>query len=141
MKKIFMVLLIMFSLNALAQERSPFTNINFGSFIGWGDYIKVENPYYFPDDADKELFLIEVNGLEYKEIIKKSKKKHGKDNWKCRMAEHFVETMKELGVVVGQTVDLKLYEFGWSHKTFEVKDVPVTAANLDEIQFETNFCQ
>jgi len=121
-----------------AAERSPFTNIDFGLFLGWGDFIKVENYDYF--DEDKTHFVVEVNGKGYKEIIKEAKALYGK-KYKCRLAEHFVETMSELGVTIGETVDLKLYLFDRGHEVIEVKGVPATVSNLDEIQFETNFCR
>ena len=133
-----LVLLLALSTAAFGQERSPFTNIDFGLFMGWGNFIKVENPAYF--DNSKTHFLIEVNGKGYKEIIKEAKAKYGK-GYQCQLAEHFIATMNDLGVAVGQTVDLKLYLFDGGHGVIEVKDVPVTEANLDEIQFETNFCE
>ena len=119
MKKLFISLILaVFLAPTQAQERSPFKNIGFGLFLGWGNFIKVEN---------------------YKEIIKEAKDLYGK-KWKCQMAEHFVETMGALGVTIGDTVDLKLYLFDGGHEVIEVNDVPVTVENLDEIQFETNFC-
>ncbi len=121
----------------VAQERSPFTNINFGLFLGWGNYIKVENWQYF--DEDKTHFIVEVNGKGYKEIIKEAKALYGKA-WKCQMAEHFTETMASLGVPIGETVDLKLYLFDFGHEVIELKGIPVTEENLEEIQFETNHC-
>ncbi|MCF8060049.1 MAG: hypothetical protein K9K67_12180 [Bacteriovoracaceae bacterium] len=120
-----------------AQERSPFTNIDFGLFLGWGNFIKVENVDLF--DEDKTHFIVEINGKGYKDIIKEAKDLYGK-NWKCQMAEHFVETMGALGVTVGETVNLKLYLFDRGHEVIEVNNVPVTEENLEEIKFETNFC-
>lgn len=122
---------------AQAQERTPFTNMDFGLFLGWGNFIKVENIDYF--DEDKTHFIVEINGKGYKEIIKEAKALYGKA-WKCQMAEHFVETMAALGVTIGETVNLKLYLFDRGHEVIEVNNVPVTEENLDEIQFETNFC-
>ncbi len=139
MKKL-LALTLLFGLlsgNSFARERSPFTNIDFGLFLGWGNFIKVENWELF--DEDKTHFLVEVNGKGYKEIIKEAKALYG-SKWKCRMAEHFVETMADLGVTVGETVDLKLYLFDRGHEVIEVKDVPVTEENLLDIQFETSFC-
>lgn len=121
-----------------AQERSPFTNIGFGIFLGWGNFIKVENYNYF--NEDKTHFIVEINGKGYKEIIKEAKELYG-SKWKCQMAEHFVETMGALGVTIGETVDLKLYLFDGGHEVIEVNNVPVTVENLEEIQFETNFCE
>jgi hypothetical protein len=120
-----------------AEERTPFTNIDFGLFLGWGNFIKVENYQYFKED--KTHFLVEVNGMEYKEIIRQAKDLFG-DAWKCQMAEHFVESMGDLGVIIGETVDLKLYLFDGGHEVVWVKDVPVTSANLEEIKFLTDFC-
>ena len=138
MKKLFISLILaVFLAPTQAQERSPFKNIGFGLFLGWGNFIKVENYNYF--DEDKTHFIVEVNGKGYKEIIKEAKDLYGK-KWKCQMAEHFVETMGALGVTIGDTVDLKLYLFDGGHEVIEVNDVPVTVENLDEIQFETNFC-
>lgn len=139
MKKLLSCLIVtgLLATSAVAQERSPFTNINFGLFLGWGNYIKVENWEYF--DEDKTHFLVEVNGKDYKDIIKEAKAMYGK-GWKCQMAEHFVETMAALGVQVGETVDLKLYLFDFGHEVIEIKGVPVTQENLEEIQFETNHC-
>jgi hypothetical protein len=138
MKKLLISLVLTILITPVhAQERSPFTNIGFGLFLGWGNFIKVENYNYF--DEDKTHFVVEVNGKGYKEIIKEAKDLYGKQ-WKCQMAEHFVETMGALGVTIGDTVDLKLYLFDGGHEVIEVNDVPVTVENLDEIQFETNFC-
>lgn len=123
--------------SVFAAERSPFTNIGFGVFLGWGNFIKVENYEFF--DEDKTHFIVEINGKGYKEIIKEAKALYG-SKWKCQMAEHFVETMAALGVTVGDTVDLKLYLFDWGHEVIELKGVPVTEENLMDIQFETNFC-
>ena len=139
MKSIFLVLALGLMNPVLnASERSPFTNINFGLFLGWGNFIKVENPDFF--DADKTHYLIEVNGKDYKDILKEAKSLYG-DQYKCQLAEHFVETMGKIGVTVGNTVDLKLYLFDGGHDVIELKNVPVTEENLEEIQFETNFCE
>ncbi|MEC7278055.1 MAG: hypothetical protein VXV96_17165 [Bdellovibrionota bacterium] len=129
---------LMLASSTFAQERSPFTNIDFGLFLGWGNFIKVQNWDYF--DEDKTHFLIEVNGKGYKEIISEAKALYG-NSWKCQMAEHFVETMSALGVEVKETVDLKLYLFDGGHEVISLKDVPVTEENLEEIQFETNHCK
>jgi hypothetical protein len=43
-------------------------------------------------------------------------------------------------VTIRETVKLKLYLFDRGHEVIEVNNVPVTEENLDEIQFETNFC-
>lgn len=138
MKKLVIALALFSFIGSIqAQERSPFTNIGFGLFLGWGNFIKVENYNYFRED--KTHFIVEVNGKGYKEIIKEAKDLYGK-KWKCQMAEHFVETMAALGVTIGDTVDLKLYLFDGGHEVIEVNDVPVTEENLEEIQFETNFC-
>ncbi len=138
MKILSLILATAFVFNVHAEERSPFTNIGFGLFMGWGDFIKVENPDYI--NEDKNHFLIEVNGKDYKDILKEVKAIHGK-KYKCRLAEHFVESMKEIGITVGDTVDLKLYVFDGGHELIELKGVPVTEDNLAEIQFETNFCK
>lgn len=137
MKILSLILATLFVFNLHAEERSPFTNIGYGAFMGWGNFIKVQNPDYI--NEDKTHFLIEVNGKEYKEIIKETKAIHGK-KWKCRLAEHFVETMGEIGITVGDTVNLKLYVFDGGHEVIDLQGVPVTEDNLAEIQFETNFC-
>ena len=139
MKKLLftLTLFVLFLSNAQTTERSPFTNIDFGLFLGWGNFIKVENYQHFKED--KTHFLVEVNGMEYKEIIAQAKDRYG-DAWKCRMAEHFVETMSDLGVIIGETVDLKLYLFDGGHEVIQVDDVPVTYSNLEEVRFLTNFC-
>lgn len=137
MKKIVLVFTLFLALNAAATERSPFTNIDFGLFAGWGNFIKVQNPGFF--DQDRSHFLLEVNGKGYKEILKEAKELYGK-KFKCRLAEHFVESMGELGVKIEDTVNMKLYIFDGGHEVITVKDVPVTEANLEEIQFETNHC-
>lgn len=139
MKKLLFTLIFcaLCATSAQAGERSPFTNIDFGLFLGWGNFIKVENYQHF--NENKTHFLVEVNGMEYKEIIAQAKDRYG-DAWKCRMAEHFVETMGDLGVIIGETVDLKLYLFDGGHEVIWAKDVPVTESNLEEIKFLTNFC-
>lgn len=139
MKKLITIAFLISAISfANANERSPFTNISFGLFAGWGNFIKVENYNYF--DEDKTHFITEINGKGYKEIIKEAKDLYGRD-WKCRMAEHFVETMAALGVTVGETVDLRLYLFDGGHQQIYVEDVPVTEENLEEIKFETNYCK
>lgn len=139
MKKVlvFVLLFGFFSTTFASAERSPFTNISFGVVFGWGDFIKVENPQFF--DSKKTTYLIEVDGKEYKDIIKEAKAIHG-SKWKCRMAEHFVETMSEVGVVIRETVNLKLYLFDWGHEVFEVNNIPVTEMNAAFIKARTNFC-
>jgi hypothetical protein len=89
--------------------------------------------------SDKTHYLIEVEGKGYKEILSEVRAIHG-DNYKCRLAEHFVETMAEIGIKTGDTINLKLYTFK-GHKQFYVNNVPVTEDNLAEIQFETNHCR
>ncbi|MBK24385.1 MAG: hypothetical protein CME70_10345 [Halobacteriovorax sp.] len=138
MKSIALIITSLLVLSAQAGERSPFTNIEFGLFAGWGKFIKVQNPERF--NAEKSHFLIEVNGKGYKEILKEAKELHGK-NYKCRLAEHFVETMGELGVKIEDTVNLKLYLFDGGHEVITLNDVAVTEENLEEIQFETNYCK
>ncbi len=138
MKKLVLIFTLFLSLNALATERTPFTSIDFGIFAGWGNFIKVQNPSHF--NGDKSHFLLEVNGKGYKDILKEAKELYGKD-FKCRLAEHFVESMGELGVLIDQTVNLKLYIFDGGHEVITVENVPVTAENLEEIQFETNHCK
>jgi hypothetical protein len=138
MKIVSLIFATLFVFNLHAGERSPFTNIDFGLFMGWGDFIKVENPDYI--NSEKNHFLIEVNGKDYKDILKETKTLYGK-KYKCRLAEHFVQTMKEVGIEVGDTVDLKVYVFDGGHEVKELKAVPVTEDNLAEIQFETNFCK
>ena len=138
MRKIFILFIILTIVSPLsAKERSPFTNINFGLFLGWGNFIKVENYEYFRED--KTHFLVEVNGKDYKDIIKETKQIY-KEKWKCQLAEHFIETMNKLGVPIGEKVDLKLYLFDGGHEVISVKDIPVTFENLEEIQFETDHC-
>ena len=136
-KKLLVTALFLASASLSASERSPFTNVDFGLFLGWGNFIKVENIDLF--DSGKTHFITEINGKGYKEIISEAKSLYG-SNWKCRFAEHFVETMGELGVSIEATVDLKLYLFDGGHEVIELSDVPVTQENLEEIQFETNFC-
>lgn len=140
LRSLFLVLLATLSLSPLSfgAERSPFTKIGFGWFPGRGDFIKVEN-YEFMNE-DKTHFLIQVEGMDYKDIIKKTKAMYGKD-YKCQLAEHFVETMGALGITIGDTVNLQVYLFNGGHQTLDLKDVPVTEENLLDIQFETNFCK
>jgi hypothetical protein len=140
LKSLLLVILAIFSLSPaiIAAEKSPFTNIGFGWFPGRGDFIKVENYEYMTED--KTHFLIQVEGMDYKEIIKKTKAMYGK-KYKCRLAEHFVATMAELGIQIGDTVNLQVYLFNGGHQTLDLKDVPVTEENLLDIQFETNFCK
>lgn len=138
MKKLAIVFTLFLSLNALATERSPFTNIEFGLFAGWGKFIKVQNPNHF--DQNRSHFLLEVNGKGYKEILKEAKELYGK-NFKCRLAEHFVASMGDLGVKIEETVNLKLYIFDGGHEVITAENVPVTEGNLEEIQFETNHCK
>jgi hypothetical protein len=138
MKRIILLVTLFLSLNAVATEKSPFTNIDFGLFAGWGKFIKVQNPNFF--DQDRSHFLLEVNGKGYKEILKEAKELYGK-NFKCRLAEYFVQSMGELGVKIESTVNLKLYIFDGGHEVITVENVPVTEENLEEIQFETNHCK
>jgi hypothetical protein len=139
MKKTLIVLIFALcsSFMAQASERTAFTNMSFGWMPVKGDFIKVENYEYF--DEDKTHFLIEVNGKDYKDIIKETKALYG-NKYKCMLSQYFVETMSAIGVVVGETVDLKLYLFDWGHKVFDLKDVPVTEANLEELQFNSDLC-
>ena len=137
----FMILIAMFSsicLSSMANERSPFTDIKFGWIIGRGDFIKVTNDLINPD---KTHYLIQVEGVDYKDIIKAVRSKYGKKNYKCRMSEHFVETMAAVGIEIGETVDLQLYAFDGGHKVFDLKDVPVTQENLEMIMFERSYCE
>lgn len=138
MKRLVLIFTLFLSLNALATERSPFTNIEFGLFAGWGNFIKVQNPSHL--DENRSHFLLEVNGKGYKEILKEAKELYGK-SFKCRLAEHFVESMGDLGVEIKETVDLKLYIFDGGHEVITAENVPVTVENLEEIQFETNHCK
>lgn len=136
---IFTIFLALLSpLQVIASERSPFTNIGFGWFPGRGDFIKVS--HYDLMDEGKTHFLIKVQGLDYQDIISQTKAKYGK-GYKCRLAEHFVETMGELGITVGETIDIQVYLFNGGHQTLDLKDVPVTEENLIDIKFETNFCK
>lgn len=122
-----------------ASEGSPFTNVSFGWFPGRGDFIKIEN--YDLINSDKTHLLIEVNGVDYQDLIKDMKALYGKDAYKCRFVEHFKETMKDLGIDATDTVDLKIYRFDGSHTLFDLEDVPVTEENLDILKFDTNFCR
>jgi len=141
MKSFTLILLVMlFNLAgaSVLAEKSPFTDIKYGWMLGRGDYIEVKNPELF--DEDKRHFLIEVNGRDYKDIIKDTKALYGK-KYKCMLAEHFLESMAAIGVSVSEEVDLKLYMFDWGHKVFDLKDVPVTEDNLDEIMFNRSHCE
>lgn len=126
------------SFTVMGAERTAFTNMSFGWMPVKGAFIKVENYDYF--DEDKTHFLIEVNGMDYQDILKESKALYG-DNYKCMLSQHFVQAMTELGNPIGETVDLKLYLFDWGHKVFDLKDVPVTEDNLEVLIFNNDLCQ
>lgn len=138
MKTLALIIASFLVLSAQANERSAFTNMKFGKVPGWGDYIRVENPDHLTED--KRYLLWEVEGMNYKDIIKETKKLHGK-KFKCRLAEHFVATMGELGITIGDTTNMKIYIFDGSHTVLDLQDVAVTEENLEEIQFETNYCK
>lgn len=139
MKKMLLALIFTLCSSVLASdiERTAFTNMSFGWMPVKGDFIKVENAEFF--DEDKTHFLIEVNGKDYKDIIKETKALYG-SKYKCMLSQYFVETMSAIGVEIGETVDLKLYLFDWGHKVFDLNDVPVTEANLEELQFNSDLC-
>lgn len=135
---LFMALSIHTSFAEELVEATPFTNIKFGWMLGKGDYIEVQNLDFF--DEDKRHFLIEVNGREYKDIIKETKAIYG-SKYKCMIAEHFTEAMNAIGVNVTDKVDLKLYLFSWGHKLIDIKDVPSTEDNIFEVQYNTSYCE
>jgi len=140
--KILLALLMTLSIapafSSVEVESTPFTYIKFGWMPVRGDYIQVKNPEFF--DEEKTHFLIEVEGVDYKDIIKQAKALYGK-NYKCRIAEHFTETMRAIGINVTDKVDLKLYLFDWGHKVFDLKDIPSTEDNVYEIQFsDEQYC-
>ncbi|GEM_PF-1583732 len=139
---ILLAFLVTFSMHTVFAEdlieATPFTKIKFGWMLGKGDYIEVENPDYF--DEGKRHFLIEVEGKDYKDIIKETKAIYG-SNYKCMIAEHFTEAMNAIGVKVTDKVDLKLYLFSWGHKLIDIEDVPSTEDNIYEIQYNTKYCE
>lgn len=139
--KILLALILTLSLKpAFSQdlvEGTPFTYMKFGSILG-RDYIEVRNPDYI--DTNKKHFLVGVEGVEDKEILKRAKELYG-ENYKCMLSQYFTEAMHAIGIKVTDKVNMKLYLFNWGHKTFDLSDVPSTEENIDLIIFEgINYC-
>lgn len=140
MKKVLVLILALgFITSTFANqpERSPFTSVSYGVVFGWGDFIQVKNSKYW--DASKMTYVTGVDGKDYKDIIKELKDIHGK-KWKCRFANHFVESMSEVGVVVGETVNLQIYLFSFGHEVIEVNNVPTTVLNARRVAATNNYC-
>lgn len=111
------------------QAKSPFTDMQFGWIPIRGDFIAITIPGGLIDNS-KTHYLIEVEGMDYKDVIAQAKAKYGKDAYKCQLARNFVATMADLGVLIhDDKVNLTLYEFSWSHKVFPLNDVPLTERN------------
>lgn len=122
------------------QVKSPFTDVQFGWFPVRGDYIAISIPKLI--DNSKTHFLIEVEGMDYKDILAQAKAKYGKDQYKCQIARNFVATMADLGVIIGDSVNLMLYEFSWSHRKFALADVPLTVKNQRRLLSNTEeYCE
>lgn len=137
--KILLTLTLSIILNTYATAaRSPFTNIKFGEFQGRGEFIQVENEDYL-DNSTINL-LMAINGVATQDLIDHTRALHG-ENWKCRIAEFLPQTLTEMGVSVGDTVDLSIYLMNRGHQIIEVSNVPMTEDNLLFLQFETNFCR
>lgn len=126
-----LIMTLSFSQAVQAQGQkilSPFTDMQFGWFPVRGDFIEVSIPKRI--DNSKTHFLIEVEGMDYKDIIAQAKARYGKDKYKCQLSRKFVETMADLGVIIsGDKVNLRLYEFSWSHKQFFLNDIDLTERN------------
>ncbi|MAF77528.1 MAG: hypothetical protein CME63_16225 [Halobacteriovoraceae bacterium] len=136
--KIFSLFLIAFMSLSTFAEKSPFTYIEFGQFPGRGDFIQAENPDYL--DENYTNLVIAINGVETQKIIDDTKKLYGSD-YKCRLAEHFTETLEDIGMNIGDAVHLTVYLLDGGHQVIQVPNVELTEDNLLSVQFETNFCQ
>jgi hypothetical protein len=120
---------------------SPFTDMQFGWIPIRGDFIEITIPKRI--DNSKTHYLIEVEGMDYKDILAQAKQKYGKDAYKCQLSRKFVETMADLGVIIqNDKVNLRIYEFSWSHKVFDLKDVVLSERNQKRLISNTeDYCE
>lgn len=132
------------SSSAFAQAQktlSPFTDMQFGWIPIRGDFIEITIPKRL--DNSKTHYLIEVEGMDYKDILAQAKARYGKDKYKCQLSRKFVETMADLGVVItDDKVNLKVYQFSFSHKLFDLEDVVLTERNQKRLISNTeDYCE
>lgn len=145
MKPIISILLITFCFlgSAFAQNQktlSPFTDMQFGWIPIRGDFIEITIPKRL--DNSKTHYLIEVEGMDYKDILAQAKARYGKNKYKCQLSRKFVETMGDLGVLIDDKVNLKVYQFSFSHEVFDLRDVILSVRNQKRLISNTeDYCE
>lgn len=100
---------------AFEASRSPFTKVDFAM----KPHVKVEHegaPY----------FLVQVDEATTETILEKCRQKFAA-NCEKQFAENFSNMMQQIGLPVGQTVDLLLYIFE-QHRVVPFANVTVTTA-------------
>ena len=136
MKILSLLFLVILNTSAFA-EKTPFTYIEFGQFPGRGEFIQIENSDFLNDNMTN--LLLAVNGVSTQEIINQTRARYG-EAFRCRIAEHFTETLTELGIPFDEAVDLRVYLLDGGHQVIELTGIPLTEDNFLTVQFETNFC-
>ena len=93
-------------------------------------------------DNSKTHYLIEVEGMDYKDILAQAKARYGKNKYKCQLSRKFVETMGDLGVLIDDKVNLKVYQFSFSHEVFDLRDVILSVRNQKRLISNTeDYCE
>lgn len=80
----------------------------------------------------EEFYLLAVNGVARAEIIQACEAAYGAQ-CSCMFAERFGELMTKIGQPIGQTVDLRLYQFT-THQVVSKTGQAVSETNFDEIK-------
>ncbi len=139
MNKFLACFLMIFFMQVTLAKKSPFTNMEFGSFAGRGEFIKIEIEGTL--EPSVTYLLLEVNGVTTNELLAHARSKYA-SNYKCVIAEKLPTLLSELGVINSSEdiVDLKLYLLNRGHQVKDFYDVPMTEENLLLLQFERNYC-
>lgn len=122
MKKTLLTLsLLISSITVSASDsRSPFTDVLYDALPSVTVQYNNENYY-----------LLAAAGVKRADIMKSCEETY-KQKCQYMFAENFLETMKNAGIDVGQTISLKLYKMD-GHQILNIEEAAVTSANQEDV--------